>query len=245
VRVLTIVHQRNAGAGVFGEVAEREGHELVRWLPPEAPPPSSDGYDAVMVFGGSMHLDQVESNPWLRDEKAFLRDLLERGTPAIGVCLGSQLLAEAAGASPRRAERPEIGWHEVELTGEGEEDPLLAPLAGGFQAFGWHSYEFPLPPEADPLARSTVCLQAFRLRERPVWGLQFHAEVTHAILEGWIDDYDSDEDAVRTGVDPEQLRAQSAGRIGAWNDLGRGISGRFLREAEAFARYEAQAVTRE
>jgi GMP synthase (glutamine-hydrolysing) len=236
VRVLTIVHQENAGAGVFGEMAEAEGHQLVRWLPAEGPPPSDDGYGAVMVFGGSMHLDHEEANPWLREEKAFLRELVRGGTPALGVCLGSQLLAEAAGASPRRAERPEIGWHGIELTPEGEHDPLLAPLGGGFEGFGWHSYEFPLPPEADPLARSAVCLQAFRLRERPVWGLQFHAEVTPEILGGWIDDYDSDEDAVRIGIDPDTLRAESAERIGAWNELGRGVSARFLREAEAVTR---------
>jgi GMP synthase-like glutamine amidotransferase len=236
VRVLTIVHQRNAGAGVFGEVAESEGHELVRWIPSESPPPSGDGYGAVMVFGGSMHLDQEDANPWLRDEKAYLRELLERGTPALGVCLGSQLLAEAAGGSPRRASRPEIGWHGIELTPEGERDPLLAPIGGGFEGFGWHSYEFPLPPEADPLARSDVCLQAFRLRERPVWGLQFHAEVTPEILGQWIDDYDSDEDAVRIGLDPDRLREESTGRIAAWNELGRGVSSRFLREASAATR---------
>jgi GMP synthase (glutamine-hydrolysing) len=231
VRVLTIVHQPNAGAGVFGEVADEAGHELVSWVPSAARPPAEDGFGAVMVFGGSMHLDQEDANPWLRVEKAFLRELLENGVPLLGVCLGSQLVAEAAGASPRRASRPEIGWHGIELTPEGERDPLLAPLGGGFEGFGWHSYEFPLPPEADPLARSDVCLQAFRLRERPVWGLQFHAEVTPAILNSWIDEYDSDEDAVRIGLDPERLRDDSAGRIEAWNELGRGISRRFLREA--------------
>jgi GMP synthase (glutamine-hydrolysing) len=231
VRVLTIVHQPNAGAGVFGEVADRAGHELVRWVPSATPPPAEDGFGAVMVFGGSMHLDQEDANPWLREEKAFLREVLEGGVPLLGVCLGSQLVAEAAGASPRRASRPEIGWHGIELTAEGGRDPLLAPLAGGFEGFGWHSYEFPLPPEADALARSDICLQAFRLRGRPVWGLQFHAEVTPDTLDSWIDDYDSDEDAVRLGLDPERLREESAGRIEAWNELGRGISRRFLREA--------------
>jgi GMP synthase (glutamine-hydrolysing) len=236
VRVLTIVHQEDAGPDVFAEAAEASGHELVEWRPPEGPPPTEDGFGAAMVFGGSMHVDQEEANPWLPGEKAFLRELLERGTPAVGVCLGSQLLAEAAGASPRRAQRPEIGWHPIELTSAGERDPLLGELAGGFEGLAWHSYEFPLPPGADPLARSSVCLQAFRLRERPVWGLQFHAEVTREDLGRWIDDYDSDEDAVRIGVDPEALRAQSERRIGAWNELGQGIAGRFLREAQAVTR---------
>ena len=60
-----------------------------------------------------------------------------------------QLLAEAAGAPPRRASEPEIGWHEVELTAEGDGDPLLGPLAPRFEAFQWHSYEFPLPAGRD------------------------------------------------------------------------------------------------
>ncbi len=46
------------------------------------------------------------------------------------------------------------------MTPEGEDDPLLGPLAPSFEAFQWHSYEFPLPPGAVPLARSEVCLQA-------------------------------------------------------------------------------------
>jgi GMP synthase (glutamine-hydrolysing) len=221
---------------VFGEAAEAAGHEVVEWLPPEGPPPSEDGFGAAMVFGGAMHVDQEEANPWLPEEKAFLRELVESGTPTLGTCLGSQLLAEAAGASPRRAGRPEIGWHAIELTAEGERDPLLGPLAVGFEGLAWHSYEFPLPPGADALARSSVCLQAFRLRKRPVWGLQFHAEVTPETLEQWIDDYDSDEDALRIGLDPELLRSESEQRIGAWNELGRGISGRFLQEAEALTR---------
>jgi GMP synthase (glutamine-hydrolysing) len=236
VRVLTVVHQRNAGAGVFGEAAEAAGHELMRWLPAEAPPPSDDGFGAAMVLGGSMNVDEQDEHPWLAPEKEYLHGLLEARTPLLGVCLGSQLLAEVAGATPRRASRPEIGWHGIELTPEGGNDPLLGPLAGGFEGFGWHSYEFPLPPGADPLARSDVCLQAFRLRERPVWGLQFHAEVTRANLDNWIDDYDSDADAVRIGLDPAALREDSERRIGAWNQLGRGLSRRFLDEAEAATR---------
>jgi hypothetical protein len=86
------------------------------------------------------------------------------------------------------------------------------------------------------MARSSVCLQAFRLRRRPVWGLQFHAEVTRQDLDRWIDDYDSDDDAVRIGLDPEALRGESERRIAAWNELGRGIAGRFLRQAEAVTR---------
>ena len=228
MRVLAIVHQRDAGPGVFADAVRARGGTLDTWLRAEtdAAPGEPSAYDAVMVFGGAMHADHEDRHPWLRDVKGLLRDLLEQGVPTLGVCLGGQLLAEAAGAPARRAREPEIGWHEVEVTAEGAADALLAPLAPAFTAFQWHSYEFPLPPGATALARSAVCLQAFRLGAAV--GIQFHAEVSAADAEAWIDDYRSDEDAARIGVDPGALRRETHAAIAGWNETGRGLCGRFL-----------------
>jgi GMP synthase-like glutamine amidotransferase len=231
MRVLAIVHQTDAGAGVFGEVARESGHELVEWVPTNGGPPDLDGVGAAMVFGGAMHVDQEGANPWLRGEKALLRRLLGAGLPLLGVCLGSQLLAEAAGAAPIRASEPEIGWVPVERTAAGRADPLTGALPERFEAFEWHSYEAPLPDGAVALATSPVCLQAYRLEGTRAWGIQFHAEVTDAEVNAWLDTWDSDEDAVRIGLDPEGLRAETLGRLAEWNELGRGIAGRFLAEA--------------
>jgi GMP synthase-like glutamine amidotransferase len=233
MRVLTIVHQADAGAGVFGVQAEADGHELVEWVPADGAAPPLDGVEAAMAFGGAMHVDQEDVHPWLRADKELIRELIARRTPLLGVCLGSQLIAEAAGAAPRRASRPEIGWHRIDLTDEGAADPLLGELPRSFEGFGWHSYEWPLPEGAVALANSDVCLQAFRLGDAPAWGVQFHPEVARDSLWHWLDHYDADEDAVRIGLDAEALRAESEGRIGEWNAVGRGIASRFLREAEA------------
>jgi GMP synthase (glutamine-hydrolysing) len=232
--VLAIVHQRDAGPGVFADAIRSHGVELDSWLRAEEdrPPRDPGDYDAVLTFGGAMHADQEDRHPWLREEKELLRDLLDREVPLLGVCLGAQLLAEAAGAPVRRAREPEIGWFDVELTAEGEDDPLLAPLAPRFEAFEWHSYEFPLPPGATPLARSAVCLQAFRLHDT-AWGIQFHAEVTLEAVEDWISDYRSDEDAVHISLNGEELRERTREAIGPWNELGRGLCERFLGVAAA------------
>jgi GMP synthase-like glutamine amidotransferase len=237
VRVLAVVHHRNAGPGVFAEPALAAGHELVEWLPHADPAPSLDGIAAAIVFGGEPQVDDERRHPWLRPEKALVRQLLERDTPLLGVCLGSQLVAEAAGAVVRRAAQPEIGWLEVELTPEGIEDVVLGFLPKRFESFQWHHYEWLLPPAAVALARSARCLQAFRLEDRPVWGVQFHPEVTHADLRSWLDSWENDPGAVATGLDPEAIRAESAAKVGAWNDVGRGISERFL--AAAAERYSA------
>jgi GMP synthase (glutamine-hydrolysing) len=236
MRVLAVVHHANASVGVFAEPALAAGHELVEWLPHEQPPPAHGGFAAAMVFGGSMNVDEEDEHPWLRDEKRFLRQLLERGTPMLGVCLGSQLVAEAAGGEVRQAERPEIGWHEIELTPEGAADPLLSVMPERFESFQYHHYEWLPPPGGVTLARSALTHQAFRLGEMPAWGLQFHPEVTEPDLGSWLDEWHSDAIAVATGLDPEAIRAESAGKIGAWNDAGRALSERFLEISRAASR---------
>lgn len=224
MKVLALVHQRDAGPGVFGEAIESAGGLLDEWTLAERPEPPADPftYEAVLVLGGAMNVDEEERHGWIVEEKALLRELLEREVPLLGLCLGGQMLATAAGAKPRRAARPEIGWHQVDVTAEGEDDPLLGPLAPSFEAFQWHSYEFPLPPGAVPLAHSDVCLQAARLGES-AWALQFHPEVSAADAQHWIEDYRADPDAVRIGVDPVVLGPETERKIGAFNDLGRGL----------------------
>jgi GMP synthase (glutamine-hydrolysing) len=229
MRVLAIVQQRDAGPGVFAAAIRDSGAALDAWAPAEQPKPPADplGYDAVLVLGGAMNVDEEERHGWLTEEKALLRELLSREMPLLGLCLGGQLVAEAAGAAPRRAARPEIGWHRVEVTPEGADDPLLGPLAPAFEAFQWHSYEFPLPPGAVPLARSEVCLQAARVGEG-AWALQFHPEVSRADALHWVEDFDSDPDAVRIGLDPAALGPETEAKIDAFNELGRELCRRWL-----------------
>jgi GMP synthase (glutamine-hydrolysing) len=228
LRVLALVHEQGAGPGVFAAAIADRGHQLDQWLLPGGPPPADPlGYDAVFTLGGAVHPDQHDRHGWIAEEERLLRLLLAAGVPLLGLCLGGQLLAAAAGARPRRAARPEIGWSTVELTAEGRDDPLVGPLAPAFTALQWHSYEFPLPPGATALARSEVCLQACRVGER-AWALQFHPEVDGAIVNGWIDDHASDQDAVRIGVDPDSFRAETDREVGAFSALGRGLCERWL-----------------
>ena len=231
MRILTIVNQDDAGPGVFADAATEAGHEIVAWRPAAQPRPELDGFGATLVFGGAMNVDEEDVHPWLRDEKSLLAELVEAGSAVLGVCLGAQMLAEAAGGSAGRASRPEIGWHEVELLPEAGDDPVLGPLPRRFEAFQWHSYEATPPHGAAPLARSDVCLAAYRIGGL-AWGIQVHAEVSEATAARWIDKYDNDPDAVRIEIDPEALLAETVGKIGAWNELGWGICARFLAEAE-------------
>ena len=108
---------------------------------------------------------------------------------------------------------------------------MLGPVAPSFEAFEWHSYECVLPPEAVVLARTSVCPQAFRVGSG--FGIQFHAEVSAADARRWIEDYRVDEDAVRIGIDPVALSAETAPRIEPFNELGRGLCVRWLESPDS------------
>ncbi|HKU55400.1 MAG TPA: type 1 glutamine amidotransferase [Gaiellaceae bacterium] len=227
MNVLSIVHGEDARTELFGPVAAEAGHRLEEWSFGWPAPPSRplEAYDAVLVFGGSMHVDQDDEHPWLRVELEWLRALLERPVPTLGICLGSQLLARAAEAWVGPVARPEIGWHEVELTAAAAEDPVLSVLPSRFEALQWHHYGHELPEGAVALAHSPASLQGFRLGES-CWGVQFHPEVTELQLERWISD-ESD-----PPPDPEGLRAETRAKIGGWNELGRRLCRSFLAAAQ-------------
>jgi GMP synthase (glutamine-hydrolysing) len=231
VRVLAVIHQPDAASGVFGDTVRERGDELTQWnIASGSPPPApAESYDAVLVFGGAMHVDQEERHAWLREENLLLQRLLERNTPLLGVCLGAQLVAKAASAKVGPARLPEIGWFDVELTPEAANDPIFGDLPDRFATFQWHSYAFELPPGAVALARNPVCLQAYRLGET-TWGIQFHAEVAKETLEDWITSSPPKEDGA---IDFARLRVETAEKIGAWNRIGRRICGRFLEVANS------------
>jgi GMP synthase (glutamine-hydrolysing) len=228
VRVLSVVHGPNVPGGVFDEVVRGAGHELERWVVPlgGAPQPART-YDAIMVFGGSMHPDQDAQHPWLEREEAFLRDALAEDVPAVGVCLGAQMLARSAGAPVRPAPAPEIGWFDVELTPAGRDDPVLGVLPPRTEAFQWHSYTFGVPEHGTELARSALCTQAFRVG-RHAWGIQFHAEMTLSMFETWIV-----EEKDELPLEREEFRLQTERRIAEWNDHGRRLAAAFLEAARA------------
>jgi GMP synthase (glutamine-hydrolysing) len=222
MRVVAITHGPNVGPGVFGDAVREAGHRLEEWcVPLGAAPP--EGADAYFVFGGAMHPDQDEHHPWLADEHRFLAKALEGGTPLLGVCLGAQMVARAAGAAVRPAAEPEVGWLPVELTEAAAGDPVFASVPQRFDAFEWHHYTYDLPPGATELARSAVCTQAFRLGN--AWAIQFHAEVTEPQVEEWLAHDGSDV------ADVPAFRAATRRHMGGWNRFGRQLARSFLETA--------------
>ena len=226
MRLLVVEHQDDAGPGVFAEGVA--ACDAVTWRPDRGPAPSLEGLDAALVLGAAANVHEREQHPWIAGELAVTAELLDRSVPTLGVCLGAQLVAAAAGGTVRRAQRPEIGWYDVELEPAAAGDPVVGDLPPRFTSFQWHSYEAVPPAGSTVLARSEHALQAFRLADRPAWGIQFHAEVSDADAAYWIEHYDVDPDAVAMGLDPAALQRETDERMAHWHALGRALFERFL-----------------
>jgi GMP synthase-like glutamine amidotransferase len=150
-----------------------------------APAPARIAEAAGLIFmGGPMSAN--DDLPYLRAELALIEQAAKTGTPVLGVCLGAQLIAKALGARVYRNRVKEIGWFPVWWTPAAARDPLFAGLSAPETVFHWHGETFGLPPAAEWLARSEACShQAFRVAAN-IYGLQFHLEVTPAMIADWV-----------------------------------------------------------
>ena len=136
--------------------------------------PDPRGHGAVVALGSDRSV-HASKDPWIGDQVAFLRAAHDAGVPVVGICFGGQALAAALGATVApRAARPRSAGSTCRAT-----------TATGGRWFTWHEDAFDLPPGATELARARSGLQAFAAG--PSVGLQFHPEVTPAIVEDWLD----------------------------------------------------------
>jgi GMP synthase (glutamine-hydrolysing) len=189
MKIMVIMHVESEGPGSLGTFLDSVGAEIVtvRMYAGDNLPSDLNGFYAVVSMGGPMNVYEEGAYPFLKDETAFLRRAVEADLPALGICLGAQMLAKAAGARVTKSPNKEIGWGQVTLTDGGKADTLFKGLPATFDVLQWHGDMFHIPSNGVLLASSTDCPhQAFRYRN--ALGLQFHLEVTEKILSDWFAD---------------------------------------------------------
>ena len=189
--ILFIKHVEIEGPETLGAYFEKQGFVLsvVNLHQGDQLPADLNDIDAVVSLGGPMNVYEEEKYPFLKDEDIFLKKVLEQDVPFLGICLGSQLLAKAAGGSVVRSLQQEVGWFDITLRQKGIEDPLLAGLPAVMEVYQWHGDMCVVPPKGVHLAFSDRCpVQAFRVGIK-AYGLQFHAEITDKSIEEWSRDY--------------------------------------------------------
>ncbi len=231
--VIACLHNlEDAFAGHAGDALRAAGVELLEvHLRAGEPLPDLDGIDGVLSLGGEQSVRNIDSDPMLTAEVAFMREAVERGIPVLGVCLGGQLLAHALGGRVVRLEQPIIRWFPVETLPEAAGDPVLGALPEGAMALHWNEDGIEAPPgSVELLGRRHGTVEAFRYGET-AWGVQFHPEAHEEALDNW---YASGYgELTAAGVTEEQARASDACHLPAQRALSDAIFGGFAKVVAA------------
>ncbi len=237
-RCLVVQHLEPERPYAIGDALSSAGVEVVpcRVFADDPVPADVSGFDGVVVMGGSMSATSDDGFASRRAEIELLADALDRGILTLGVCLGAQLLALAAGGSVVAGTAgPEIGWGSVDLTEAASSDPLLGGLPTRLTVLHWHQDTFGLPAGTTQLATSRLYPQAYRVGERS-WGFQFHVEVDRRAVTAFLDAFG--DEAREAGSNPEDIDGQSDGCLSRLGPVRDRIADRFAGLVSGFDRDE-------
>ncbi|MBI3934529.1 MAG: gamma-glutamyl-gamma-aminobutyrate hydrolase family protein [Acidobacteria bacterium] len=229
---LVIRHVEHEHIGTIATAFERATLEY-RYLDVfrgDAVPDHIAGWGGLIVMGGPMGVYETDRYPFLTSEMNLIQQAAQAALPVLGICLGSQLIAGALGARVYPGPRKEIGWYPVEVVAP--DDDLTKGLPSPFMGFHWHGDTFDLPSGALPLFRSQLYEnQGFRWG-RSICALQFHLEVSAAMIEDWLADKGCcSEIASVPGLDLETIWQQTQRYAAPLERLSSQVFTRFLQSA--------------
>lgn len=217
MRIHVVKHVAFEGPGGVRDWALARGHALSETdLSAGEPLPGLDAFDALVLMGGPMSVNEEDRYAWLRPEKALLRAALAADKKLLGICLGAQMIASALGAPIAPVPEKEIGWFPVRALPGAAGHPFLRAWPAEQTVFHWHGEGFGLPAGAQALWGSEAWpRQAFALG-RQALALQCHPEVTLASMQAMIDGGREELEPGRPFIQAEaEILAQAAERVKA------------------------------
>lgn len=227
-KILAIEHIACEPLGRFeSEAAGLASFSYLRPYRGEPVPGSFEGWDGIIILGGPIAVYEASEYKYLENELRLIRRAIDADFPVLGICLGSQLIAAAAGARVYPGGQRETGWDSVALTGEAAADPLFSGLPDPLPVFQLHGDTFDLPAGAVRLASSSAYAnQAFRLGQN-LYGLQFHVEVTGSLVKDWSGVYH--DYIIEAGTDPSLILESLTDQDNLLQPIASQIINRFLK----------------
>ncbi len=186
--------------GLLEQMFVHDGYSVQKVNAQNDPLPTSpSGYDTIVILGGPMSV--YDDFPYLKKEQELISNAIKNDIPVLGICLGSQLIAQAAGGRVYKGKRKEIGWSNVYLTPASSNDIFRGFTDKTIRIFQWHGDTYDLPANAKILAYSDLYPQAFRIGSAV--GIQFHFEVDELLIQTWMKEYSAELTAER--IKPESI----------------------------------------
>lgn len=229
-RILVLQHVKSEGLGIIGKALRQKGIEtdFIKIFKGDRIPKSINGYDGLIVLGGPMGVYEEDIYPFIKDELILIKTAIKNNIPILGICLGAQLLAKAAGADVYKGNKKEIGWYKVELTDEGKRDGLFVGLPDEFAVFQWHGDTFDIPESSKCLASSELFPHQIIKVGKNAYGLQFHLEVTEEMVREWIDVNDKELASVKAYINPKNILKDTPENIETIHRYGEAVFLRFF-----------------
>lgn len=228
-RVIVVQHAACEALGGIADALDRAGHttEILPSFEGHPVPTGPGQASGLILMGGPMSVYEQGRYPFLNDEIRLIEKTLGLGKPVLGVCLGSQLLAAALGATVRPGKQKEIGWYPVRPSDAGRSDRLFSSVEPTFTAYHWHGDIFDLPRGCTNLASSelTPC-QAFR-HGTLAYGLLFHTEVTRPMIAAMVDTFAAE--LMATGIAGADCLAKADIYLPPLTDVARSVFGNWVR----------------
>jgi GMP synthase-like glutamine amidotransferase len=204
--ILVFQNEECEHLGVFSKILNENNisYQYIKLYEEEEIPNLND-YSAIIILGGPMNVYEERKYPFLKKENSSIKEALKINKPMLGICLGAQIIARAAGAKVYPAKRKEIGWFTIDLTIEGREDNVFKGLERQFNVFQWHGDTFDIPTESSKLATSNLIPnQAFSIG-KTTYALQFHLEVTNQMISEWVNRYADELASLKEEVDTYKM----------------------------------------
>jgi len=230
-KILVLQHVEAEGPGLIGIVARERGFNLrtIRLFQGENIPKDPRVWSAVVVMGGPMGVYDEAEFIFINNELNLLESAFKYNIPVLGVCLGAQMMARAGGARVWSGEKKEIGFYKISLTPTGQNDKLFLGLPCDMTVFQWHGDTFDIPHNALNLASSTLFEHQLLKVGTNSYGLQFHLEVTEAMVRGFLLAGAEELTGAPYIKAPSIILSEATGLLPSIHGLGRAIISRFLR----------------
>lgn len=198
--VLLVQNTRIEGSGYLGELLQKDGFDITSINAKHEKLPDKD-FSLVVILGAPESAN--DDLPYLQEEEQLIKKSVQKNTPVLGICLGSQLIAKTFGAKVYSGSRKEIGFYsDLKIS---TNSPLFKGFRNPFTVFHWHGDTFDLPEDAVRLASSEYYPnQAFQYKS--AIGLQFHLEVNEMMVNLWLDNAEQKLKKI-SYIDPQKIRS--------------------------------------